>query len=492
MSIPGMNENVVADSPALGEIEDQEGGGTVKSTTESTSDWRPHPPKANGAHLLVWADDEGEALLKGVEDYGLDFERIIKENEDLFANRSVRALECQYRRLEPRKFKELVVLKLRKGAWTPEEDAALVKGVNDYGLDFERIRAANGALLGSRKSNSLEQRFRRSEPKKYKELKSAVPKKPRPTEWTAEQDAALAKGVDTYGINFDRIRLENSPLLSNRTTLALEERFKVIDAVKLRILRKQIPRKPRSKPWTTVEDAALVEGAAKHGLDYDRIKEDNGVLLTHRTEKHLEDRLRKIDLKKFKEYLVRTPRPLEWSSKEDAVLVKGFEEYGVDYERILAVNSEILSKRSRPVVVEKRIANLARLGIIDQDKLDALKEEVAQAQELQHFKFWPEDHDRALKNGMLAHGDDFEKILQSEGKVLGNRKAKHLKQRYSALVKKQRVNKIYDESGNEVVDNDLATKKAKTKEKNPSPKIIDQSIFSMLLPHLPHNSIHQY
>ena len=42
-----------------------------------------------------WSDEELAALRKGVDHYGLDFERIRKEREVLFVNRSVHALEVR-------------------------------------------------------------------------------------------------------------------------------------------------------------------------------------------------------------------------------------------------------------------------------------------------------------------------------------------------------------------------------------------------------------
>ncbi|GMH88631.1 hypothetical protein TrVE_jg3267 [Triparma verrucosa] len=118
-----------------------------------------------------WSDEELAALRKGVDHYGLDFERIRKEREVLFVNRSVHALECHYRRLEPSKFRGLVTAKTRKGAWTYEEDAAMFKGVDDYGLDFARIKEENKAVLEIRKPKAMEQRYRRIKKQKYKELK---------------------------------------------------------------------------------------------------------------------------------------------------------------------------------------------------------------------------------------------------------------------------------------------------------------------------------
>eukprot|EP00519_Triparma_laevis_P015204 CAMPEP_0182492954 /NCGR_PEP_ID=MMETSP1321-20130603/2001_1 /TAXON_ID=91990 /ORGANISM="Bolidomonas sp., Strain RCC1657" /LENGTH=156 /DNA_ID=CAMNT_0024695597 /DNA_START=208 /DNA_END=675 /DNA_ORIENTATION=- len=88
--------------------------------------------------------------------------------------------------------------------WTEEEDEALLKGVNKYGLDFERIRKEeDGKVLADRSPLALRNRLRRQYPEKYKELRAATAWKKAP--WTAEEDTALKKGVEKYGIDWDEI-----------------------------------------------------------------------------------------------------------------------------------------------------------------------------------------------------------------------------------------------------------------------------------------------
>ena len=64
--------------------------------------------------------------------------------------------------------------------YSPEQDAAVRKGVDDYGLDFERIKDENKDLFEGRKVRSLSYRFSTLEPRKYQELKAATQKTPRP------------------------------------------------------------------------------------------------------------------------------------------------------------------------------------------------------------------------------------------------------------------------------------------------------------------------
>ena len=102
--------------------------------------------------------------------------------------------------------------------YTPEQDTALFKGVIDYGLDFDRIRDENSTLLESRNNTSLEVRFGKLAPDKLRELKAAArstkPQHYAERLWTPEQDAALLRRVDDYGLNFGRIRdVQQHPLV---------------------------------------------------------------------------------------------------------------------------------------------------------------------------------------------------------------------------------------------------------------------------------------
>ena len=58
-------------------------------------------------------------------------------------------------------------------AWTEEEEAALLEGLDKYGLEFGLIKAEYGALLGKRSINALENRCKLSKnnqlKKKYRD-----------------------------------------------------------------------------------------------------------------------------------------------------------------------------------------------------------------------------------------------------------------------------------------------------------------------------------
>ena len=58
-------------------------------------------------------------------------------------------------------------------AWTADEDAALLEGVDECGLDFGRIEVEAGAHLDRRTAKALYQRFREKHPDTFRELREA-------------------------------------------------------------------------------------------------------------------------------------------------------------------------------------------------------------------------------------------------------------------------------------------------------------------------------
>ena len=51
--------------------------------------------------------------------------------------------------------------------WTADENAALLELVDEYGLDFDRIKTEAGARLGGRKAKAIENHFRNHHPDRY-------------------------------------------------------------------------------------------------------------------------------------------------------------------------------------------------------------------------------------------------------------------------------------------------------------------------------------
>mmetsp|Transcript_13033 Transcript_13033/g.23895 ORF Transcript_13033/g.23895 Transcript_13033/m.23895 type:complete len:553 (+) Transcript_13033:601-2259(+) len=112
-------------------------------------------------------------------------------------------------------------------AWTEEEDEALLKGVGKYGLDFERIKKEDdGNVLGDRTPETLRIRFRYKFPAKYKELMAVTPRK-QGLLWTSEEDAALKRGVKEHGTDWDKILKSENKVLGRRTLVALQRRWQV-------------------------------------------------------------------------------------------------------------------------------------------------------------------------------------------------------------------------------------------------------------------------
>ena len=127
---------------------------------------------------------------------------------------------------EPRKTK-----KVRKGNgyyWTAEEDDALLKGLGKHGLDLKRIKKEDdGNVLADRNLKALYKRLYTQYPEKYKELRAAAPWKPHPRRrnaWTSEDDAALKRGVEVHGSDWEKI-MSNNELLKRRKSTVIKKRY---------------------------------------------------------------------------------------------------------------------------------------------------------------------------------------------------------------------------------------------------------------------------
>ncbi|GMI05034.1 hypothetical protein TrVE_jg8197 [Triparma verrucosa] len=143
-------------------------------------------------------------------------EEVEEEEEEVVVGTKRKAEE----EAKPRKTK-------KKGAgkcfvWTEEDDDALQKGAGKYGLDFERIRGDNGNILAERSLRAPYNRLYNNYPEKYRALRAANPRKKSP--WTVEEDAALKRGVEELGANWEKILSENA-VLKRRTVDALRARY---------------------------------------------------------------------------------------------------------------------------------------------------------------------------------------------------------------------------------------------------------------------------
>ena len=106
--------------------------------------------------------------------------------------------------------------------WTEEGDDALLKGVGKYGLDFERIKKKSDKIKADPNAKALYNRLLIRFPEKYKELGAVTPGKI--MKWTTEEDTALKKGVEKYGVDWDEIR-RSEKVLNSRTVRALDSRY---------------------------------------------------------------------------------------------------------------------------------------------------------------------------------------------------------------------------------------------------------------------------
>ena len=108
--------------------------------------------------------------------------------------------------------------------WTEEEDDALLKGFGKYGLDFKQIKEKNSDVFADRTLGALRGRLHLKFPEKCKEVRAATPRKPHPNTWTAEEKAALKRGVKKHGNDWEKIISDNDDL-ERRTPAAIERRY---------------------------------------------------------------------------------------------------------------------------------------------------------------------------------------------------------------------------------------------------------------------------
>ncbi|GMH52665.1 hypothetical protein TL16_g01282 [Triparma laevis f. inornata] len=130
---------------------------------------------------------------------------------------------------QPRNVKK-VKTALRKGkkvggrfVWTADENAALLELVDEYGLDFDRIKTEAGARLGGRKAKAIENNFRNHRPDRYEELRATNPRKSGGyLPWSKEEDEALKRGRLKHGADYEKILETENEVLGWRTTNALQ------------------------------------------------------------------------------------------------------------------------------------------------------------------------------------------------------------------------------------------------------------------------------
>ncbi|GMH47738.1 hypothetical protein TrLO_g6149 [Triparma laevis f. longispina] len=100
--------------------------------------------------------------------------------------------------------------------------------------------------------------------------------------WSADENAALVEGVNSHGLDFDRIKAEAGARLLGRKVRALSQHFRQVHPDKFRELREVTPTK-QTNLWTDEEDEALKRGRWKYGSDWEKIMKTESEVLGDRT-----------------------------------------------------------------------------------------------------------------------------------------------------------------------------------------------------------------
>ena len=114
------------------------------------------------------------------------------------------------------------------GFWTADEDAALDKGVNEHGLDFDRNKAEAGACFGYRTAQALQEKFREGHPETFRKLRESNGIKARYINnipWTEEEEEDVKRGVEKHGNDWEKTLKTESEALGDRTASAVESRY---------------------------------------------------------------------------------------------------------------------------------------------------------------------------------------------------------------------------------------------------------------------------
>ncbi|GMH88365.1 hypothetical protein TL16_g11134 [Triparma laevis f. inornata] len=393
--------------------------------------------------------------------------------------------------------------------WTADENEALVEGVNEYGLDcWDVIKAEAGARLGNRSVSALYNQFLVRHPETFRKLRAAEPKGKKPGRsirkqmancapfsvyqkvrlesentvkkkvgkekmikkgagfvgpqyWTDDEYTALFAGVKKHGLDFDRIKADKDPRLtrvSNRTNQALLKQFKTKFPNTFTEFNALIPKKPHPNDWTAEENEAMLELVKEHGLKFDKIKALNDPRLSRRndrTENALRDHFAKKYPKEYREiwqaeprvyvprsYVKKFSKNTAWQDEENQALLEGVERFGLDFDTIKAAKDPRLSRRNNRTNIALRSQVRTKPSEDRSDKLynhfiltPPCPPRYAQFQKKfpqeymkligrsvkkrkPHYTDWTEVENRALKDGVKRFGLDFVLIKDARDKRL--------------------------------------------------------------------------
>ncbi|GMH74461.1 hypothetical protein TrST_g2266 [Triparma strigata] len=142
-----------------------------------------------------------------------------------------------------------------------------------------------------------------------------------------------------------------------------KEEVEEVVGVKRKTEEETEPRKMKKKhggrgfAWTAGEDEALLKGAGKYGLDWKRIRKDNGKVLADRTPQALYHRLCTKYAENYAAARAATPRKqgILWTSEEDAALKRGMKEHGRDWDKIRTSEQDILGDRTLAAMQQRDV-----------------------------------------------------------------------------------------------------------------------------------------
>jgi S-ribosylhomocysteine lyase LuxS involved in autoinducer biosynthesis len=174
-----------------------------------------------------WKPEEDTKLTKAVKKYGKNWVTVAA----MVPGRKNR--QCHSRWVQT-----LDPANMKKGPWTPEEDATLMEAMKKHGKEW----AAIAAMVPGRTNQQCRHRWTQAlDPANWK------------GKWTPEQDAKLTAAVKTHGKDW----VANSKLVPGRTNNQCHNRWThTLD-----------PANVKTGKWTPKEDAKLTEAVKKLGKD---------------------------------------------------------------------------------------------------------------------------------------------------------------------------------------------------------------------------------
>lgn len=222
---------------------------------------------------------------------------------------------------------EQTVTKKRKPPqkWTEQETTDLLKGVAKFGIGkWKRILSHPAYNLKGRSAVDLKDRFRVCCPDAYKERVKQAPK-------TSQRERLRSSSPNT--INKSPPHSETSKASGTHLEKILDVtpstkpkikppgvRHEKIDGEELARLgisdTFKKPQRRARRPWREEEDANLIKGISKYGLQWTMIQQDPDLDLSHRKPPDLRDRIRNRFPEGYRQAAVAPPKSKKSKSSE--------------------------------------------------------------------------------------------------------------------------------------------------------------------------------